>query len=152
MSTRKETMPAWMREHIELYQTDPEKAHMRELSTRDGRPMGRLPTLLLTTKGRKSGQTVLTPLIYGKTGEGFAIIASNGGALTHPAWFLNLEAGPDVEIQVAAKHYRARARVAGPEERKKIWSEMAKVFPPYDEYQANAGGREIPVVVLEPRI
>lgn len=144
-------MPAWMQEHIKLYQTDPEKAHMWDASLGSGRRMGRIPTLLLTTKGRKSGNTHLTPLIYSKAGGGFAVIASKGGAPAHPAWFLNLESNPDVEIQVAAKHYRVKARVAGPEERKKIWSEMVKLYPPYDEYQVNAGRREIPVVVFEPQ-
>jgi deazaflavin-dependent oxidoreductase (nitroreductase family) len=134
----------WIAEHIELYKTDPEKAHHWD-STPLGGP-GILPTLLLTTKGRKSGN----PLIYGKFDEAYVIIASKGGMPTHPVWFLNLEADPECDIQVASEKMRVRARIAEGEEREKIWKAMAKIYPPYDEYQKNAAGRVIPVVVLDP--
>jgi deazaflavin-dependent oxidoreductase (nitroreductase family) len=148
MSTQKQVMPGWIGDHIELYQKDPEKAHLWDSALGGGK--GLVPTLLLTTKGRKSGKTHLTPLIYIKQGNGFAVIASKGGAPAHPDWYLNLDAHPDVEIQVARAHYQMRARTADSEERKKIWAEMTKIYPPYDAYQARAG-REIPVVILEPR-
>lgn len=137
----------WIAEHIKLYRTDPEKAHDWD-STHLGGP-GVLPTLLLTTTGRKSGESRALPLIYGKFGDAHVIIASKGGAPTHPAWYLNLEDKPECEIQVASAKYNARARVAEGDERKQIWSEMAKIYPPYDDYQRNAADREIPVVVLE---
>jgi deazaflavin-dependent oxidoreductase (nitroreductase family) len=116
-----------------------------------GGSKGMIPTLLLTTKGRKSGDGHDTPLIYTKAAKGFAVIASKGGAPKHPSWYLNLEAEPDVEIQVGKDHYRAHARTANPAERAALWADMAKLYPPYDDYQARAG-REIPVVILEPQI
>jgi deazaflavin-dependent oxidoreductase (nitroreductase family) len=143
-------MPDWMSDHIALYQRDPEKAHMWDSALGGNKGGGKIPTLLLSTKGRKSGKTSLTPLIYSKQGNGFAVIASKGGAPNHPAWYLNLSDNPEVEIQVGPTHYKARARTAEPAARKKIWADMVKLYPPYDEYQARAG-REIPVVILEPK-
>ena len=139
----------WIKEHIELYRTDPEKAHMWD-STPLGGP-GPLPTLLLTTKGRKSGKPRALPLIYGEAGNGYVVIASKGGLPNHPIWYLNLEAHPECELMVGAKAVSARARVAEGEERQRLWQQMAKLYPPYDEYQERAGARTIPVVVLEPR-
>ena len=137
----------WIAEHIQLYRTDPEKAHMWD-STPLGGP-GLLPTLLLTTTGRKSGEPRALPLIYGTDGDRYVIIASKGGMPKHPVWFLNLEAKPECELQVGAKHLRARARVAEGEERERLWNAMVEVYPPYVDYQKNTE-RTIPVVVLEP--
>jgi deazaflavin-dependent oxidoreductase (nitroreductase family) len=139
----------FIRKHIELYRSDPEKAHMWD-STPGGGP-GVLPTLLLTTKGRKTGKPRDVPLIYGESDGSYVVVGSRGGTPTHPVWFLNLEADPDCELQVSTKHVRARARVAEGEERERLWKQMAEIYPPYDEYQKNAGARTIPVVVLEPR-
>ena len=143
----------WIAEHIELYRTDPEKARLWD-STPVGGP-GVLPTLLLTTVGRKSGEPRSLPLIYGEAqsngGESWVIIASKGGAPAHPLWFLNLQAQPDCDLMVGAQAVAARARVAQGEERERLWKQMAEIYPPYDEYQERAGDRRIPVVVLEPR-
>ncbi len=138
----------WIAEHTELYRTDPEKAHMWD-STHVGGP-GELPTLLLTTTGRKSGEPRAIPLIYGTVGNSYAVIGSKGGWPTHPLWYLNLEAKPECELQVGAKRVSARARVATGEERERIWKQMAAIYSPYDEYQKSAGERQIPVVVLDP--
>jgi len=138
----------WIAEHIELYRTDPEKAQHWD-STPLGGP-GILPTLLLTTTGRKSGEPRALPLIYGEVGDSYVVIASKGGMPNHPVWFLNLEANPECELMVGPKPVRARARVAEGEERARIWKQMAKIYPPYDDYQKNAGKRTIPVVVLDP--
>jgi len=138
----------WIAEHIELYRSDPEKAHMWD-STVAGGP-GVLPTLLLTTKGRKSGEPRSLPLIYSEAGDGYVIIASKGGTPTHPLWFLNLQANPECELMVGAKHVIASARVAEGDERERLWKQMAAVYPPYDKYQETAGARTIPVVVLDP--
>ncbi|MDJ0786696.1 MAG: nitroreductase family deazaflavin-dependent oxidoreductase [Myxococcota bacterium] len=138
----------WIKEHIELYRTDPEKAHMWD-STPLGGP-GLLPTLLLTTKGRKSGEPRALPLIYGPAGDGYVVIASKGGMPNHPLWYRNLEAHPECEVQVGAKRLNATFRVAVGEERERLWNEMAELYPPYNDYQ-KATEREIPVVVLEPR-
>ncbi|NNL65998.1 MAG: nitroreductase family deazaflavin-dependent oxidoreductase [Myxococcales bacterium] len=138
----------WIAEHIELYRTDPEKARLWD-STPLGGP-GVLPTLLLTTTGRKSGEPRALPLIYGEHGDSYVVIASKGGMPNHPVWFLNLEAKPECELMVGAKKLSARARVAEGEERERLWKQMAGIYPPYDDYQKNAGDRVIPVVVLDP--
>ncbi len=138
----------WIKAHIELYQSDPEKAHMWD-STPVGGP-GVLPTLLLTTRGRKTGELRPAPLIYGESDDAYVVIASKGGMPTHPLWYLNLEAHPECELMVGPKQLNARARVAEGAERERLWKMMAKIYPPYDEYQERAGGRRIPVVVLDP--
>lgn len=138
----------WIAEHIELYRSDPEKAHMWDSSALGG--PGLLPTLLLTTKGRKTGQPRDLPLIYGTTGDSYVVIASKGGLPNHPIWYLNLEAHADCELMVGAESVKARARVADGEERERIWAEMLEIYPPYNDYKENAGERIIPVVVLDP--
>ena len=138
----------WIAEHTALYQTDPEKARMWD-STLIGGP-GVLPTLLLTTTGRKTGELRPLPLIYGESGDSFVIVASKGGMPSHPVWYLNLLANPDCALMVGAKAVSARARVAEGAERDRLWQEMAALYPPYEEYQERAGERTIPVVVLDP--
>lgn len=138
----------WIAEHIRLYKSDPEKARMW-----DSRPLGgpgMLPTLLLTTTGRKSGKPRSLPLIYGEAGGNHVVVASKGGLPTQPVWYLNLEANPACELMVGAKRITARARVAQGEEREQLWKQMAALYPPYDEYQTRASARTIPVVVLDP--
>jgi deazaflavin-dependent oxidoreductase (nitroreductase family) len=138
----------WIAEHVALYRTDPEKARLWD-STPVGGP-GVLPTLLLTTTGRKSGEPRSLPLIYGEAGESYVVIASKGGMPTHPVWFRNLEANPRCELMVGAKHVTARARIAEGEERERLWKQMVAIYPPYAEYQTRAASRVIPVVVLDP--
>jgi deazaflavin-dependent oxidoreductase (nitroreductase family) len=106
-------------------------------------------TLLLTTRGRRSGSLRRTPLIYGEDGDAYVIVASYGGAPHHPDWYLNLAAEPEVAIQVGAERMRARARTAEGEERRRLWELMAGIWPAYEDYQAKTS-RTIPVVVLEP--
>ena len=142
-------LPDWIKDHVELYFSDPDKAHMWDSSAAGG--SGILPTLLLITKGRKSGEQKYLPLIYKKVGEKFVIIASKGGAPSHPAWYLNLVANPDCEIKVGRDDYKVAARVAAGAEREDLWQQLAEVYPPYNAYQKNAGDRVIPVVVLETR-
>lgn len=137
----------WIAEHIALYRTDPEKARLWD-STPLGGP-GVLPTLLLTTTGRKSGQPRPLPLIYGEAGNAYVVIASKGGLPNHPTWFHNLEANPRCELMVGAKKLSARARIAEGEERERLWKQMVEIYPPYAEYQTRATPRVIPVVVLE---
>lgn len=105
-------------------------------------------TLLLTTTGRRSGASRETPLIYGRDGERYLVVASKGGSDAPPAWYLNLEAEPDVEVQVRADRFPARARTASAEERARLWPVMTAEWPAYDDYQARTD-REIPIVVLE---
>ena len=138
----------WIADHIKLYRSDPEKAHMWDSTVAGG--SGLLPTLLLTTKGRKSGEPRALPLIYGTASDNYVVIASKGGMPTHPVWYLNLLADPACELQVGAKQCAARARVAEGAEREQLWKQMAEIYPPYNDYQERAAGRTIPVVVLEP--
>lgn len=140
-------LPSWIAEHLELYREDPEKGHDWD-STSVGGP-GVLPVLLLTTKGRKSGRARTMPLIYGRRGRDYVVVASKGGAPQHPAWYLNLVDHPECEIQVAHEHHSVHARTAEPDEREELWRTMRDIYPPYDDYQ-EATSRTIPVVVLEP--
>ena len=110
---------------------------------------GPLPTLLLTTTGRKSGEPRALPLIYGNVGDSYAIIASKGGMPTHPSWFRNLEAKPECDLMVGAKAVSARARIVTGSERDDVWKMMAKLYPPYLDYQERTE-RTIPVIVLDP--
>jgi deazaflavin-dependent oxidoreductase (nitroreductase family) len=105
--------------------------------------------LLLTTKGRKSGREYTHPLIYREHDGAYLIVASKGGAPEPPAWYRNLQADPNVTVQIKDQVFPARARTASAEEKPELWREMAEVWPAYDEYQAKTM-REIPVVVLEP--
>jgi deazaflavin-dependent oxidoreductase (nitroreductase family) len=105
-------------------------------------------TLLLTTKGRKSGELRELPLIYAPWKDTYLIVASKGGADEPPAWFLNLEADPEVEVQVMADRFKAKARVATSEEKAEMWPTMTKEWPAYDDYQKKTD-RQIPIVVLE---
>jgi len=141
--------PPQIREHIEAYLKDPEAAHLWD----SGQPgaKGLLRTLLLTATGRKSGELRHTPLAYGKSGDDYVVIASKAGFPSHPAWYLNLLAQPEAEIRVGAERMRVRARTAEGEERDRLWAMMRDGYPPFDDYQARAGRREIPVVVLEPQ-
>jgi deazaflavin-dependent oxidoreductase (nitroreductase family) len=128
------------------------KSHIREYVKSDGKKghlWRGLTTLLLITRGRKSGKLRRTALIYGRDGANYLIVASDGGAPKHPAWYLNLVENPEVELQVGSEKLAARARTATVEERLRLWQVMKKVFPQYDRYQAKTG-REIPLVILEP--
>ena len=140
--------PTWVKEHVEKYLSDPEAAEAWDSSL--GGSQGMLPTLLLTTKGRRSGEPRHSPLIYQPAGDGFVVIASKGGWPTHPAWYLNLQADPEAEVRAGKRHLRVEARTAKGEERAALWKKMRDAYPPYDNYQTWAKDREIPVVVLEP--
>lgn len=104
--------------------------------------------LLLTTKGRKSGEPRTTPLIYENAGDAYVVVASKGGAPEHPGWYANLAKTPEVELQVRDEVFPAHARVADGEERERLWKLAAQQWPAYDDY-AKKTEREIPVVVLE---
>ena len=120
----------------------------RETGGQEGHDWQGTQTLLLTTKGRKSGEPRELPLIYGKSGDDYLIVASKGGADAPPAWYLNIEADPDVEVQVWDDRFPAKARVATAEEKAEMWKTMTAEWPAYDDYQKKTD-REIPVVVLE---
>jgi deazaflavin-dependent oxidoreductase (nitroreductase family) len=106
------------------------------------------PILILTTTGRKSGEERVRPLIFGEDDGRYVVVASQGGAPSHPDWYLNLSADPNVHVQIKGDRFAARARTAEGEERERLWRTMAEIWPPYDEYQRRTD-RTIPVVVLE---
>jgi deazaflavin-dependent oxidoreductase (nitroreductase family) len=140
--------PDWQAEHLHRYlATDGADGYYVDFRRVGGPEL--TPTLILTTKGRRSGQPQSLPLIFGEYGKDYVIIASKGGAPAHPAWYLNLVAQPEVGLQIREKRLRARARVAEGEERARLWKSMNAIYPPYDRYQQRTA-REIPVVVLEP--
>jgi deazaflavin-dependent oxidoreductase (nitroreductase family) len=125
--------------------------HVRRYVDTDGRSGHRwngTTTLLLTTRGRRSGRLRRTALIYGRDGDRYVVVASNGGARNHPHWYLNLTAQPEVQVQVQAERFAALARTADAEERPRLWRLMAEIWPDYERYQKRTG-RELPVVILE---
>jgi deazaflavin-dependent oxidoreductase (nitroreductase family) len=141
-------LPDWIRDHVRRYlESNGADGHIWDSSARGG--PGPVPTLLLTTTGRKSGRKLVLPLIYGKTEKGYVVVASKGGAPAHPSWYVNLVEHPEVDVQVGAAKFRARARTVAGGERAALWKQLAEIFPPYDDYQRRTA-REIPVVVLEP--
>jgi deazaflavin-dependent oxidoreductase (nitroreductase family) len=111
---------------------------------------GMAPMLLLDHTGARSGVRRTTPMVYVRDGANLVIIASKGGHPKHPAWYHNLLANPDTAVQVGTEHRQVRARIAGGEERARLWALALTVYSGYDDYQKRTG-REIPVVVLEPR-
>ena len=115
---------------------------------RVGGRIGKLPVLLLTTIGRKSGRPRTQPLAYTRVGDGYAVIASKGGAAQHPLWYLNLRANPLAEVTIGRETRKVRARDAEGEERERLWRTLADLYPGYDRY-AQKTSRRIPVVVLE---
>ena len=108
-----------------------------------------VPTLLLTTRGRKSGAARRTPLIYARDGDSYVVMASYGGAPHDPDWYVNLTADPDVIIQVGPDVMPATASTVGDDRRDELWAEMARIWPDYDLY-ATKTDRRIPLVLLEP--
>ncbi len=142
-------LPDWMVEHANRYlSSGGTDGHMYRI-TLQGRPEMTVPSLMLTTRGRRSGERFVLPLFYGRAGEGYFVVASKGGAPQHPAWYSNILADPEVEIQVGTARMRARARTAAGEERARLWAQALEFWPPYADYQRKTE-REIPVVVLDP--
>ena len=131
----------WVRDHLHRYvATDGADGH-------EWRPG--VPTLLLTTRGRRSGRLRRTPLIYGRDGDSYVVVASYGGSPAHPDWYFNLSDEPEVEIQVGEDVMSARAATAEGEARERLWGQMTGIWPDYDKYQARTD-RVIPIVTLEP--
>ena len=140
-------VPDFVTNHLRRYlDTNGEDGHLWD-STGLG-DHGEIPTLLLTITGRRTGKTVVTPLIYGESDGAYVVVGSRGGSPTHPNWYLNLVANPEVDVQVLAEQFKARARTAVGEERTKLWDLMVSIYPTYTELQDRTE-REIPIVILE---
>src|ERR1700684_2852540 len=126
-------------EHVKRYEeTDGAEGHEWQGTT----------ALILAPTGRKSGPQRQSPLLYQKYGADYLVVASKGGADEPPAWYLNLEANPEVQVQVLGDKFTAHARPANEQEKPAMWEVMAKTWPAYNDYQKKTS-RQIPVVVLE---
>jgi deazaflavin-dependent oxidoreductase (nitroreductase family) len=140
-------LPDWIQDHMSRYiATDGADGYLWDASLGGGK--GMIPTLLLTTTGRKSGKALTLPLIFGEFGGESVIVASKGGAPAHPAWYLNLEADPKVEVQIKGDKFVAEARTANAKERAALWPKMVEIYGPYAQYQEKTD-RQIPVVILK---
>ncbi|HEX4049666.1 MAG TPA: nitroreductase family deazaflavin-dependent oxidoreductase [Steroidobacteraceae bacterium] len=145
-TTLPKELPSWIQDHVNRYlSTNGEDGYWWDSTIGGGK--GQVPTLLLTTTGRKSGRSLTLPLIFGRAGADYVVIASKAGAPNHPAWYLNLDAQPEVQLQVKGDKFRARAHTASGAERARLWKAMVEIYGPYEDYQKKTD-REIPVVVL----
>jgi deazaflavin-dependent oxidoreductase (nitroreductase family) len=134
-------MNDWNRQTIEAFRANGGKVG----GMWEGRPL-----LLLTTTGAKSGQRRTTPTMYLRDGDRLLIFASKSGAPTHPAWYHNLVAHPQVTVEVGSETYEATATILTGEERDRLYARQAELYPQFGEYQANTT-RKIPVIALELR-
>ena len=111
---------------------------------------GKAPVLLLTTTGRKSGKKRTTPLLYLEESGAYFVVASAGGSPQPPAWYLNLTAHPEVELQIQNRTLSAKAETTAGDEKKRLWTRLNELYPTYEAYQKKTQ-REIPVVRLTVR-
>jgi deazaflavin-dependent oxidoreductase (nitroreductase family) len=140
-------LPDWIKNHLARYiATNGEDGYLWDAALGGGK--GMIPTLLLTTVGRKSGRELTLPLIFGTSGPDYVVVASKGGAPAHPAWYLNLDANPTVKVQVKADKFTAQTHTANEQERAALWPKMVEIYGPYSDYQKKTD-RQIPVVVLK---
>jgi F420H(2)-dependent quinone reductase len=110
---------------------------------------GAPPMLLLDHVGARSARRRTSPLVYARDGENIVLVASKGGYPKHPAWFHNLRANPDTTVQIGSRRSTVHARIADPDERKRLWPKVLKVYSGYEAYQRRTD-REIPLVILTP--
>ena len=129
-------------DQVELY----EASGGTEGTTRHG-----LPVVVVTNKGRKTGAIRKTPLMRAADGNNYILVASRGGAHSHPVWYYNLKANPNVEVQDGTVVYKMRAReINEPVERQRLWRIAVEAYPPYQDYQEKTS-RQIPVFIAERR-
>ncbi len=129
----------WVRKQVE---------EIERTGTTDSVHIQNRPVVLLTMRGKKSGKVRKVPLMRVEHDGDFAAVASKGGAPEHPKWYRNLQAHPDIDLQVGTETWSARARELTGEEREQWWERCVAAFPPYAEYQTKTE-RLIPVFVLE---
>ncbi|SRR5712692_2139724 len=128
------------------------RAHVALYKISRGRLGGQFrgaPVLLLTTAGSKSGKERTTPLLYLKDGDRLIIVASNGGRDKSPSWWTNLRHNPEAQVQIRGEKKEIVARRATAEEKERLWPELTKMYPAYNDYQQKTR-RDIPVVILSP--
>lgn len=132
----------YMKQHIETYlATNGEEGHVFDNGTR---------CLILTSKGRRSGEPRQVALVYGRAGDAYVTVASRAGADRHPDWYHNVMADERVTVQVGPEVFEARAREATAEEYPELWQQMVDIFPPYADYQEKTARSRIPLVLFTP--
>ena len=133
------TGDSWIAEHVKVYvESGGKEGHIWQPG---------VPTLLLTSRGNKTGTARRTALIYGRDGDDYVVMASYAGAPTHPDWYLNLVADPEVVIQMGEEIAAGTARPVADEDRDRVWKIMTAIWPDYDEY-ATKTSRKIPLVAI----
>ncbi|MBJ7336973.1 nitroreductase/quinone reductase family protein [Mycolicibacterium sp.] len=138
----------FMAEHLTTYlASGGTQGHILDLSGSGGHAL--TTNCLIKYVGRKSGKPYVTPLIYGNVGGEIVIVASKGGADTHPEWYLNIRESQTVGVQIATQAFEATWREPEYEERHQVWAYMTHLYPPYLGYQSSTT-RHIPVVMLRP--
>jgi deazaflavin-dependent oxidoreductase (nitroreductase family) len=143
----RETRKDWITEHREMYlRSGGAEGHVMDVVAVGGHAF--TTHCLIKYKGRKSGKTYITPLIYGDIGGEVVIVASKGGADVHPEWYLNIRDSQEVEFQIATQAFRGTWREPQGAERDKVWNFMVDVFPSYAKYQQSTS-REIPLVMMK---
>ena len=144
----REARKDWVTEHREMYlRSGGAEGHIMDVTAVGGHAF--TTHCMIKYKGRKSGRTLITTLIYGDIGGEVVIVASKGGADHNPAWYLNIRDSKEIEFQVATQAFRASWREPAGAERDKVWNFMVDVFPAYADYQASTD-RQIPLVMLKP--
>ena len=131
----------WVRNQVELYESS---------GGTEGTSLNGLAVIIVTNKGRKTGAIRKTPLMRVADGDNYVLVASRGGAPTHPVWYYNLKADPNVEIRDGVDVHSMKVReVEDSAERQRLWDIAVDAFPPYQEYQGKTD-RVIPVFLAEP--
>ena len=142
------TEPNYTAPDLALVGADHVRAY-RETGGEVGYLWNRVPTLVLTVTGRRTGRQLSSALIFGRDGDDYLVVASMGGAPRHPSWYLNLQANPQARIQVKDQTIPVLARTAPQADKARLWRIMTDFWPNYDTYQSRTD-RDIPVVVLSP--
>lgn len=150
MDTTPPGMNAWQERHLHRYlQSGGTEGHLYDFGPINGE--GYQPICLIKHVGRKTGRTLILPLIYGMVAGEIVIVASKGGSPTHPAWYLNIAAASEIEVQIATQAFQATWREPAEAERQRIWDQMVAIYPPYAEYQQSTD-RLIPLVLIKPAV
>jgi len=141
-------MYEWQERHLRAYlRSGGAEGHLYDFGPINGE--GLQPICLIKHVGRKTGRRLIVPLIYGMVEGEIVIVASKGGAPEHPAWYRNIAAASEVEVQVATQAFRAAWREPADAERQRVWDQMVAIYPPYAEYQQSTD-RLIPLVMMKP--
>ena len=162
--SQKNGIPSWRRPIDAVLSSRPVSAVLRHVMPVLDKPLMRLsggrfsstrsmglPTLLLTTTGRKTGEPRAAPLLYLRHGDDLALIGTSFGNTSHPAWYLNLMANPRATVLLDDESFEVTAREADPEERPVLWQQATQVYGGFEKYLKRVGDRQVPILVLSRR-